>query len=135
MRVRQDNGKWSSVLVPKGRWVRFKRPRALPDWKSYRITRDRAGRWHLALVAIPEPIPAPGTGEIVGVDRGVAVAVALSTGEMTSPAGLRPKEAERLLRLHRRIARARRGSKRAKRERMPRVSCRVVTVDGTEDFS
>lgn len=112
LRVRQDNHRWSSVLVPKVGWVRFKRSRDLPDWKSYRITQDRSGRWHLALAAIPEPIPGPGTGEIVGVDRGVTVAVALSTGEMSSPAGLRPTEAERLLRLQRRLARARRGSNR-----------------------
>ncbi len=93
-------------------WVWFKASRALAGWKSYRITRERAGRWHIAFAAIPEPIPAPGTGGVVGVDRGVTVAVALSTGEMTSPKGLRAKEAERLLRLQRRLARARRGSNR-----------------------
>jgi transposase len=112
LRVRQDNRRWSSVLVPKVGWVKFKRSRDLPDAKSYRVTRDRAGRWHIAFAAIPDPIEAPGTSEVVGVDRGVKVAVALSNGEMTSPAGLRPKEAERLLRLHRRIARARKGSNR-----------------------
>lgn len=111
-RIWQDSRKWSSVLVPKIGWVRFRRSRALPQWKSYRITRDRSGRWHIALTAIPEPTPGPGTGEIVGVDRGVKVAVALSTGEMFSPGRLRPKEAERLLRLQRRFARARRGSNR-----------------------
>ena len=112
VRVRQDNRGRSSVLIPKIGWVSFKRSRALVGWKSYRITRDRAGRWHIAFAAIPDPIPAPGTGEVVGVDRGVTVAVALSTGEMTSPAGLSMKEAERLLRLQRRLARARRGSNR-----------------------
>jgi putative transposase len=112
LRVRQDNRSRSSVLVPKIGWVQFKRSRALLDWKSYRITRDRSGRWHIAFAAIPEPIPAPGTGEVVGVDRGVTVAVALSTGEMTNPAGLSVKESERLLRLQRRLARALRGSNR-----------------------
>jgi transposase len=66
---------------------------------------------------MPEPIPAPGVGGVVGVDRGVAVAVALSTGEMTSPKGLRAKEAERLLRLQRRLARAARGSNRGREVR------------------
>jgi putative transposase len=117
LRVRQDNRARSSVLVPKIGWVSFKRSRALVDWKSYRITRERAGRWHIAFAVIPEPIAAPGTGEVVGVDRGVTVAVALSTGEMTSPAGLSPKEAERLLRLQRRLARARRGSSRRRKVR------------------
>jgi hypothetical protein len=112
LRVRQDNRRWSGVLVPKVGWVQVRRSRALPGWKSYRITRDRAGRWHIAFAAIPDPIPAPGTGQVVGLDRGVKSAVALSTGELSSPAGLRPKEAERLLRLQRRLARAQRGSNR-----------------------
>jgi transposase len=117
LRVRQDNRSRSSVLVPKIGWVWFKRSRALVDWKSYRITRDRAGRWHIAFAVIPDPIPAPGAGAVVGVDRGVTVAVALSTGELTSPAGLSRKEAERFLRLQRRLARARRGSNRRRKVR------------------
>jgi transposase len=99
LRVRRDNRARSSVLVPKIGWVCFKRSRGLAGWKSYRITGDRAGRWHIAFALVPEPIPAPGTGGVVGVDRGVTLAVALSTGEMTSPAGLSRKESERLLRL------------------------------------
>jgi putative transposase len=117
LRVRQDNRSRSSALVPKIGWVPFKRSSALVDWKSYRIKRDRSGRWHIAFAVIPDPIPAPGTGEVVGVDRGVSVAVALSTGEMTSPAGLSPKEAERLLRLQRRLARSQRGSNRRRKVR------------------
>jgi transposase len=112
LRVRQDNRARSSVPVPKIGWVQFKRSRAFAGWKSYRITRDRAGRWHIAFAVIPDPVPAPGTGEVVGVDRGVTVAVALSTGEMTSPGGLSLKEAGQLLRLQRRLARAARGSNR-----------------------
>ena len=50
--------------------------------KSYRITRDRAGRWHVAFAHIPDPIPGPADGSVVGVDRGVAVSAALSTGEL-----------------------------------------------------
>ena len=36
----------------------------------------------MTFATIPEAIPAPGAGEAVGLDRGVAVSVALSTGEM-----------------------------------------------------
>ena len=115
LRVRQDSHRWSSVLVPKVGWVKVRRSRDMPgDAKSYRITRDRSGRWHVAFAAIPEPVPGPGTGEIVGVDRGVIVSAALSTGELLRCPGLRPKEQERLVRLQRQLARAKRGSNRRK---------------------
>lgn len=112
LRVRHDNRRWSSVLVPKVGWVSFRRTRPLVVWKSYRINRDRSGRWYLAFAVVPEPILGPGTDEVVGVDRGVSVAVALSSGELTSPGRLAAKEAERLLRLQRRLARAQEGSNR-----------------------
>jgi transposase len=65
------------VWVPKVGWVRFRWSRAVPpDVKSYRVTMDRAGRWHAAFTAVPDPIPAPGSGKIVGIDRGVAVSAA-----------------------------------------------------------
>jgi transposase len=44
------------------------------------VTRDRVGRWHVAFAAIPVPIPGPSTGEVVGIDRGVTVTLALSDG-------------------------------------------------------
>lgn len=71
-----------------------------------------------AFAAIPDPISVPAAGGVVGVDRGVTVAVALSTGQMTSPAGLSMKEAERFLRRQRRLARARRGSNRRREARI-----------------
>jgi len=134
LRVRQDNRARSSVLVPKVGWVSFKRSRALACWKSYRITRDRAGRWHIAFAVKPDPIPAPRTGEVVGVDRGVTVAVALSSGEMTSPAGLGPKEAERMLRLQRRLARAARGSSRRGKVRILIGGLKAREVDRRKDW-
>ena len=134
MRVRRDNRARCSVLVPKIGWVSFKRSCALMDWKSYRITADRAGRWHIAFAVIPEPVPAPGTDGVVGVDRGVAVAVVLSTGEMTSPAGLSLKESERLLRLQRRLARARRGSNRRRKVRTLIAELKARDVDRRRDW-
>lgn len=124
--VRQINRRWSEVRVPKVGWVRSRRSRPVPDARSYRITRGRAGRCHVAFAVVPEPIEAPGTGEVVGVDRGVAVSAALSTGELLSCPGLRPAEAARLHRLQRRLARAKRGSTRRGRSttRIARVKAR-----------
>jgi putative transposase len=116
--ARRLNRRWGEVLVPKLGWVRFRWSRPIPDAKSYRVTRDRAGRWHIAFAAIPPAIPGPQTGEVVGVDRGVAVSAALSTGELLTVPGLRPAEQRRLKLLERRRARQRNGSNRQARTRL-----------------
>src|SRR5579875_931015 len=83
--VRRLAKKTGEVWIPKAGWVRFRWSRNVPEGvRSYRVTRDRAGRWHIAFAAIPASIPAPGTGEVVGIDRGVTVSAALSTGELLS---------------------------------------------------
>ena len=135
LRVRTINHRWSSVLIPKVGWVKVRRSRDMPEWKSYRINQDRSGRWHVAFAAIPAPIPAPGTDEIVGVDRGVTVAAALSTGEKTSPAGLRPKQAERLRRLQRQLARAQRGSNRRKAVVRKIAVLKALETDRRKDWA
>jgi putative transposase len=56
--------------------------------KSYRVTLDRAGRRHVAFAVIPEPVPAPGNGQVAGIDRGVVVSAALSIGELLHAPGL-----------------------------------------------
>jgi putative transposase len=105
--VRRLSRKTGEVWVPKAGWVRFRWSRAVPAGvKSYRMTIDRVGRWHVAFAAIPDPIPAPGHGKAVGVDRGVTVGAALSTGELLSAPGLIGTGRKRMLRLERKLARA-----------------------------
>jgi transposase len=111
--VRRVSRHVGQVWVPKAGWVRFRWSRAVPPGaKSYRVTMDRAGRWHVAFAVIPGPVPAPGNGQAVGIDRGVAVAAALSTGEMLHCPALTARERIRLRRLQRKLARAKRGSNR-----------------------
>ena len=111
--VRRLGRKTGEVRVPKAGWVRFRWSRAVPPGaKSYRVTMDRAGRWHVAFAMIPGPVPAPGNGQAVGIDRGVAVSAALSTGEMLRCPGLTARERTRLRRMQRTLARATRGSNR-----------------------
>ena len=104
--VRRLNRKTGEVRIPKAGWVRFRWSRQVPqDAKSFRVTCDRAGRWHVAFAVIPEPVPAPGTGDVAGIDRGVAVSAALSTGELLHAPGLAARERRRLQRLERKLAR------------------------------
>ena len=57
--LRRLSRKTGQVWVPKAGWVRFRWSRAVPPGvKSYRVTRDRAGRWHVAFAVIPAPVSA-----------------------------------------------------------------------------
>jgi putative transposase len=134
--MRRLSRKTGEVWIPKAGWVRFRWSRAVPPGaKSYRVTMDRAGRWHIAFAVIPEPVSAPGNGEVVGVDRGVAVAAALSTGELLTVPGLSGRERTRLRRLERRLARARRGSNRRMGVRLAIARLRVRERDRRKDWA
>ncbi|MFF3439458.1 RNA-guided endonuclease InsQ/TnpB family protein [Streptosporangium sp. NPDC002721] len=88
----------------------------------------------MAFAAIPEPIPAPDAGGIVGVDRGVVVSAALSTGELLSVPALRDTERKRLLRLRRKLARARRGSNRRTKVKLAVARLRAREADRRKDW-
>jgi putative transposase len=123
------------VWVPKAGWVRFRWSRAVPAGvRSYRVTMDRAGRWHVAFAAIPPPVPAPGNGQAVGIDRGVAVAAALSTGELLRVPGLTGRKRARMRRLERRLARAQRGSQRRGRVRLALARLKAQETDRRRDW-
>ena len=110
--------------------------RAVPTGvKSYRVTMDRAGRWHVAFAAIPDPVPAPGNGRTVGIDRGVAISAALSTGERLHAPGLTWREQARLRRLERKLARAQRGSARRGRIRLAIARIKARETDRRKDWA
>jgi putative transposase len=133
--IKRLNSRHGQVWIPKVGWVRFRWTRDIPETvKSYRVTLDRSGRWHIAFAVIPQPIPGPDDGSVVGVDRGVAVSAALSTGELLHAPGLGVAETERLRRLKRRLARARRGSHRRARTKLAIASLRAREIDRRRDW-
>jgi putative transposase len=124
------------VWVPKAGWMRFRWSRTVPpDAKSYRVTLDRAGRWHVAFAVIPAPVPAPGNGQVVGIDRGVAVSAALSTGQPLHCPALTAHERTRLRRLQRKLARAKRGSNRRRRVRHGIARLKARETDRRKDWA
>jgi transposase len=134
--VRRVSRKTGQVWVPKAGWVRFRWSRAVPPGaKSYRVTMDRAGRWHIAFAVIPAPVPAPGNAQTVGIDRGVAVSAALSTGELLHAPALTARERTRLRRLQRSLARAKRGSNRRGRVRHAIARLRAREKDRRKDWA
>ncbi len=132
-RLSKDVGQ---VRVPQAGWVRFRWSRSAPPGaKSYRVTLDRAGRWHVAFAVIPDPVLAPGNGQAVGIDRGVAVSAALSTGELLRVPSLTAPERKRLVRLERKLARAKRGSNRRARVRLAIAGLKARQTDRRKDWA
>ncbi len=130
--VRQISRRWSEVKVPKIGWVRFRRTRAVGEFKSYRVTLDSAGRWHVAFAQIPAPIPAPGTGEIAGVDRGVVHALAVSDG--TFYGYDRPGLNAKVRRAQRKLSRAKPGSNRRAKAKARLARATARRADARKDF-
>jgi putative transposase len=129
------NRRFGRVWVPKVGWVRFRLSRPVPEGvKSYRVTRDRAGRWHIAFAHIPDSIAGPGDCSVVGIDRGVAVSAALSTGELLHAPGLSPGESKRLKVLQRRLGRCKRGSNRREKTKRAIAKLKARERDRRKDW-
>ncbi|MFE3449020.1 RNA-guided endonuclease InsQ/TnpB family protein [Nonomuraea sp. NPDC059194] len=118
------NRRWGSVNLPKVGRVRFRWTKNLPGVTKggpqgritgARLVKDALG-WHIVFRAelpAPAPAPAPHAGPEIGIDRGIAVPLALSTGEhLKHDQWLTDSEAARLLRLERKSARQRATRKR-----------------------
>jgi putative transposase len=133
--VERVNRRFGRVRVPKVGWVRFRWSRPVPGGvRSYRVTLDRAGRWHIAFAHVPNPIAGPGAGNVVGIDRGVVVSAALSTGELLCAPSLSGSEAKRLTVLQQRMARAERGSRRRARTKRAIAKLKARERDRRKDW-
>ncbi|MGH3674316.1 MAG: RNA-guided endonuclease InsQ/TnpB family protein [Mycobacterium sp.] len=133
--VERLNRRFGRVWVPKVGWVRFRLSRPAPAGvKSYRVTRDRVGRWHVAFAHVPAPIAGPGDHSVVGIDRGVVVSAALSTGELLHVPSLSRGEANRLRVLQQRLARATRGSNRREKTKRAIAKLTAREADRRKDW-
>jgi IS605 OrfB family transposase len=133
--LRRLNRRVAEVFVPKVGWVRFRLSRPLASGaKSYRITLDSAGRWHVAFALKPEPILRRPTEAMIGIDRGVANTLATSDGQLLHAPEMTPMERARLARLQRRLARRKRGSRRRERAKRAVARLRARDADRAKDW-
>lgn len=99
--TRPLNGKWSAVRLPKIGWVKFRDSRPMRG-KLLNVTVSAGAEgWHVSFAREVEHEAPPRLAASVGVDRGVAAPVMLSTGE----AFQLPPSLARLEQLHRRAQR------------------------------
>ncbi|MER5401715.1 transposase [Streptomyces sp. NPDC002599] len=132
--VHRLNRRWARVKVPGCGWVRFRLTRPeLPAAKTFRITL-RNGRWHIAFAIIPAPIAAPGTGEVIGIDRGVRITAALSDGRILNCPQLTVKERAQVRKHQRRAARAPKASERKVAEYAKAARLKAREADRRKDW-
>ncbi|PZH17062.1 transposase [Streptomyces sp. NTH33] len=128
------NRRWAQAKVPGCGWVRFRLTRAeLPRAKTFRVT-FRNGQWHVAFAVIPQPVDGPGTGETVGIDRGVTITAALSDGRKLNCPQLTTKERARIRKHQRRAARAPKNSPRKTAEYAKAAKLRAREANRGKDW-
>jgi putative transposase len=133
--VERLNRRFGRVWVPKIGWVQFRLSRPVPQGvKSYRVTCDRAGRWHVAFAHIPDSICGPGDGSALAIDRGVTVSAALSTGELLHAPRLTPGESKRLTVLQQRLAHSEPGSHRREKTKRAFAKLKARERDRRKDW-
>jgi len=105
--VKRLSRKWGAVLVPKVGFVKFRLTR---EWSSIeaatsaRVTRHN-NVWHVAFTTPPKGKLNPNTGEMVGIDRGVANSLATSDGQFHHAPSLTLGEQRRFVALQQKLAR------------------------------
>lgn len=129
VRFRKVNRRWSEVLFPKLGWLRFRdaRPRR-GDLLNVTITR-RNGEWSIAFVHDVGPAATETGLPTVGMDRGVANTISLSTGEHISTPDISRLDG-RIRKAQRVLARRKKGSRRRalQKARVARLRAKVRRI-------
>lgn len=127
--VRKISAKWSEIRVPGIGWVKYRDTRPLGGKPKYLTVSLQGGSWTASVscsVAPKDRAPAAA----VGIDRGVANTITLSTGSMYRlPPRLDALERRRR-KAQRVLARRQRGSKRyaEQRARVATISAKIVRI-------
>lgn len=127
--VRVLNDKWAEVRVPNLGYVKLRYSRPILGTMQSVTVSLVAGQWFAIFACLIEHEAQPSTLPAVGIDRGVANTVALSTGELLSTPSTdalerRKKRAQRIL------ARRMRGSNRYRKQRrdLSRITAKIARV-------
>jgi transposase len=127
---------WGAVRLPKLGEVRFRWTRELQGQIKNVVVSGSGDRWNIAFcLEVKAEVAEPNGGPPIGVDRGVAIAFALSDGQMLDREMWRPKERERLLRLERLKAVQQKGSNRWHRTSRAIAALHRRATDRRRDFA
>lgn len=132
-RVEKINDRWGAVAVPKLGLVRFRSTRPVLGNLRFVTIKVRAGQWFATMACEIEHVGAVASVGSVGIDRGVANTLTLSTGEKLSvPPSLaaierRQRRAKRVL--TRRVRGSNRYAKQRRRAALLSLRCANIRLD------
>lgn len=129
--IRRLNRKWAEISVAKMAGIRFRITRDIPAAVKTATLRRSGSRWFVTFIC--DVGEAPGVNDLpsVGIDRGIANTLSLSTGEHINLPSLLKHE-KRARKAQKILARRRRGSKRygAQRARLARHKSATARARG-----
>jgi putative transposase len=135
-RFRRVSRHVGEVQAPKLGWVRFRWSRPAPlEAKSYRITLDNAGRWHISFTALQPALDRQATGSSIGIDRGVRTALVTSGGQHYRAPRISDRQAARCVALQRRMARQQKGSRKREKTRRALAKIQAKVTDRRRDWA
>lgn len=122
--LRKLNAKWSEVRIPKIGWIRYRDTRPLRaradgtvEIRNATLRRRPDGGWEISIATRCEIEERLVPAAAVGIDRGVAVPYALSTGEMVHLPKTVKRRRAAIRRAQKALSRRKRGSARYARAR------------------
>jgi len=111
--TRKLNRKWAEVRLPKIGWVRYRGTREVIGKVNNVTIKQVSGSWIVVFsLSIEHEVPNAALPRHVGVDRGVAQTIALSTGEMKSVPSSLAKIDKKIAGAQRSLSRKTKGSAR-----------------------
>jgi putative transposase len=123
------NAKWGRVRLRGAGWIKLRLSRPLVGIPKMVSFREECGQWHVSVTCAAQGF-ASAPPAAVGIDRGIANTLALSSGGLISvPAHIGAVVAQRL-RAQRKLARCKKGSKRRlkQRARVARLHARARRI-------
>ncbi len=113
IRVRRLNRRWGEVMLLKFGYVRFRWTRSIGGQIRNATVRRDGGKWYISIMVEDGLVASEPNGKPpVGVDRGVAIAVATSDGQVRDREFASAGEVKRLRRLQQQMFRQEDGSRR-----------------------
>ena len=130
VRTKKLNASWSTVRLPKIGWVKYRAHREIKGEICNATVSLNGEHWWISIQTEREIEVQPSTLPHVGIDRGITVLAALSTGELIEPGSALMKHSRRLKNAQRVLSRRKKGSNRWRRQkaRVNRIHTQVANT-------